>query len=203
MPLSEDLDRLEILIRQLQAKWDMFFSGVERKPPQELQGQVDVLIKRYANAEIRNNGERFRFQTLTARFTSFNELWQKRLRAREEGKVFGMHGLRAEQLPAPPPAPTPAAPAPAATAPSASVAGRGEFRVADGQRDQAAIKALYESYVAERKRAGDAAAPAFDSFRQLVSQQAERIRHEKGAKAVDFRLETKDGKVSLKARVVR
>ncbi|MGE5125903.1 MAG: MXAN_5187 C-terminal domain-containing protein, partial [Betaproteobacteria bacterium] len=71
------------------------------------------------------------------------------------------------------------------------------------RRDQAAIRALYESYVAERRRAGDAAAPAFDAFRQLVSQQAERIRSEKGAKAVDFRLEMRDGKVSLKARVVR
>lgn len=200
MSLSEDLDRLEILIRQLQAKWDMFFSGAEKKPPLDLQGQVDVLVKRYSNSEIRNNGERFRFQGLSARYTTFNELWQKRLRAREEGKVFGMHGLRAEQLPpAPPPrpAPRPAAPAPGATTPS------GEFRVADGRRDQAAIRALYDSYVAERQRAGDASAPAFDAFKQLVSQQAERIRSEKGAKAVDFRLETRDGKVSLKARVVR
>jgi hypothetical protein len=195
--LSEDLDRFEILMKQLQAKWDMFFAGVERKPPAELQGQVDVLVKRYANAEIRNSGERFRLQTLTARYTTFNELWQKRLRAREEGKVFGMHGLRAEQVP---PAPPPPAAAPPAAARSSA---GGEFRVADGQRDQAAIRALYDSYVDERRRAGDAAAPAFDAFRQLVSQQAERIRSEKGAKAVDFRLETKDGKVSLKARVVR
>ena len=199
MPLSEDLDRLEVLIRQLQAKWEMFFAGVERKPPSELHGQVDVLVKRHSNSEIRNNGERFRFQALASRFTTFNELWQKRLRAREEGKVFGMHGLRAEQLP-PPPAPPPA-PAPAAAA--ARAAAGGEFRVADGQHDQGAIRALYESYVSERRRSGDAVAPAFDAFSQLVSQQAERIRSEKGAKAVDFRLETKDGKVSLKARVVR
>jgi hypothetical protein len=199
VPLSDDLDRLEVLIRQLQAKWDMFFAGVERKPPLELQGQVDVLVKRYSNSEIRNNGERFRFQTLAARFTTFNELWQKRLRAREEGKVFGMHGLRAEQ--SPPPASPPPAPAPASAA--APAAAGGEFRVSDGQRDQGAIRALYERYVSERRRAGDAAAPAFDAFSQLVSQQAERIRSEKGARAVDFRLEMKDGKVSLKARVVR
>ena len=44
-------------------------------------------MKRYANAEIRNNGERFRYQSLSARYTTFNELWQKRLRAREEGKA--------------------------------------------------------------------------------------------------------------------
>ena len=82
-------------------KWDTFFSGAERKPPTELQAQVEALVKRYANAEIRNNGERFRYQSLTARFSTFNELWQKRLRAREEGKVFGQHGLRAEVMPPP------------------------------------------------------------------------------------------------------
>ena len=39
--------------------------------------------------------------------------------------------------------------------------------------------------------------------RRKPSQQASRILNEKGAKAVDFRLETKDGKVSLKARPVK
>ena len=96
-------DRLDTAIRQLQVKWDLFFVGQERKPPTELQTQVETLIRRHSNQEIRNNGERFRYQGLTARFTTFSELWQKRLRAREEGKVFGMHGLRAEQLPPPPP----------------------------------------------------------------------------------------------------
>ena len=101
MALQEDLDRLDVALRQLQVKWDLFFNGAEKKPPSELQTQVEALIRRYANVEIRNNGERFRYQGLSARFSTFNELWQKRLRAREEGKVFGQHGLRAERLPPP------------------------------------------------------------------------------------------------------
>ena len=107
MALQEDLDRLDVTIRQLQVKWDLFFNGQEKKPPSDLQSQVEALIRRYANAEIRNSGERFRYQGLCARFTTFNELWQKRLRAREEGKAFGVHGLRAEQLPPPAPPPPP------------------------------------------------------------------------------------------------
>jgi hypothetical protein len=206
--LSEDLDRLDVAIRQLQVKWDLFFSGAEKKPPLDAQAQVEALVKRYANTEIRNNGERFRYQSLTARLTSFSELWQKRLRAREEGKVFGMHGLRAE---APPPPPPPAAPAPeprpGVVLPPASAAAAatpaGAFRVADAQRDAAAIRSLYELFAEERRRAGEGAPPPFEAFQQLVAQQAARIRSEKRAQAVDFRLETKDGKVSLKARVVR
>ncbi len=198
MALAEDLDRLDLTIRQLQVKWDLFFNGQEKKPPSDLQGQVETLIKRYANSEIRNNGERFRYQSLSARYTTFNELWQKRLRAREEGKAFGMHGIRAEQLPPPkPPAPPSFAsaqrPAPAP----------GEIRVADASRDEDAVQELYNRFVEERIRAGEAHAPHFENFRDLIRQQTERIRAEKGAQAVDFRLETRDGKVSLKARIVK
>jgi len=189
MALQDDLDRLDITIRQLQVKWDLFFSGAERKPPSDLQTQVELLIKRYANSEIRNNGERFRYQSLSARFTTFNELWQKRLRVREEGKAFGVHGLRADQLP--PPAPPRASAAP------------GEIRVSDPIQEQAAVRALYERFVEERRRTGEAKAPAFESFRDLIGKQTARIRAEKGASAVDFRLETRDGKVSLKARIVK
>jgi hypothetical protein len=196
--LNEDLDRLDLTMRQLQVKWDLFFNGQEKKPPTDLQGQVEALIKKYANSEIRNNGERFRYQSLSARYTTFNELWQKKLRAREEGKAFGVHGLRAEQLP--PPAPAPPAPSRAGArhAPAA-----GEIRVVDASRDTDAVQQLYERFVEERIRAGEAHAPVFENFRDLIRQQTERIRAEKGAQAVDFRLETRDGKVSLKARIVK
>jgi hypothetical protein len=196
MPLSDDLDRLDVQIRQLQTKWDMFFSGVEKKPPVELRSQVEKLIRQYAFSEIRNNTERFRYQTLTARYSTFNELWQKRLRAREEGKTFGVHGLRADALPPPPP--------PGAAAPAASRAARGggEYRIGDPERDAAAVRARYDQYVSERRRTGEGGAPAFDSFRQLIGQQTAKILG-KGARAVDFRLDTRGGKVSLKAKVVK
>ena len=194
MALQEDLDRLDVAIRQLQVKWDLFFNGAEKKPPSDLQTQVEALVRRYANAEIRNNGERFRYQSLSARFTSFNELWQKRLRAREEGKIFGQHGLRAERLPPPVAPPPPAAP---------SAAAAEEIRVSDASRDTAGVRALYERFVEERRRAGEGPAPAFETFRDLIGKQTQRIRAEKGAVAVDFRLETKDGKVSIKARIVK
>ncbi len=198
MALAEDLDRLDVTMRQLQVKWDLFFNGQEKKPPSDLQSQVEQLIKKYANSEIRNNGERFRYQSLSARYTTFNELWQKRLRAREEGKAFGVHGLRAEQLPPP----RAAAPAPAPNAPRPAPA-PGEIRVADASRDEGAVQELYNRFVEERIRAGEAHAPHFENFRDLIRQQTERIRAEKGAQAVDFRLETRDGKVSLKARIVK
>jgi hypothetical protein len=196
---EEDLGEIETTIRRLGVEWDKFFGGIEKKPPNDLKAKVEALIRRHANIEIKNNTERFRYQNLTAKYNSMSELWSKRLRAKEEGKAFGVHGLKADVLPPPPP------PAPAATPrPRAARASDGsEVRVSSAEGDAAAVRTLYDKFLAAREAAGEAAPVKFDSFQKLISQQASRILTEKGGQAVDFRLETKDGKVSLKAKVVK
>jgi len=198
--LEDDLDLIERSLRQLQIEWDKFFGGVEKKPPNELRARLDQLVKKYAYTEIRNNAERFRYQTLSARYATFNELWNKRLRAIEEGRPMGLHGIHERHAPPPPPPPPPVPPAAAARA---AASGSGEVRVKDPAGDAAAMKSLFDRFVAARKAAGEAGPVKFESFQKVISQQAARILTEKGAQAVDFRLETKDGKVSLKAKPVK
>jgi hypothetical protein len=65
------------------------------------------------------------------------------------------------------------------------------------------VRALYDRYVEERERLGEGGAPPYESFRQLIGQQTTKILGDKGAKAVDFRLDSSHGKVSLKARIVK
>ncbi len=199
MALSEDIELIEVSIRRLQIEWDKFFSGLERKPPTDLKSRTEALLRRYANAEIRNNTERFRYQSLTAKYNTLNELWSKRLRAKEEGKPMGVHGLKADMLP-PPPASSPAA---AGRAAASRRDDTGEVRVQSPDRDVQAVRSLYERFVQARQRAGESAPVKFESFQKLITQQASRILSEKGGQAVDFRLETKGGKVSLKAKVVK
>jgi hypothetical protein len=196
-PINDDLDILERQFRQLQIEWEKFFGGVEKKPPTDLRARVEALIKKYAYAEIRNNGERFRYQTLSSRYATFNELWNKRMRAIEEGRPMGIHGIYERRV-APPPVYAPAAPA--ARAPGS---GSGEVRVKDPGGDTDAVRSLFDRFLEARKAAGEAAPVKFESFQKIISQQAARILSEKGAQAVDFRLETKDGKVSLKAKPVK
>ena len=206
MGIVEDMDLIEKSIRQLQIEWEKFFGGVERKPPSELKSRVEALIRRNANEEIRNNADRFRYQNLMARYSTFSELWNKRLRALEEGRPVGLHG-RAAAFPPPAPA-VPAAsipqqaPAPATAAPARRAAA-GEVRIQDPAGDAQAMRGLYDRFVEERQRAGETAAVKFENFEKLIAQQTRRILAEKGGQAVDFRLETRDGKVSLKAKAVK
>jgi len=196
--LTEDLDALERSIRQIQIEWDKFFGGIEKKPPNDMKTRLEALIRRHANAEIRNNTERFRYQTLTARYATLNELWSKKLRLREEGKAFGVHGLKAEALPPPPP------PAPAAPRHAGAHGGPVEqFRVQNPERDAQTVRDLYESFLQARRSNGETAPVKYESFQKLIGQQASRILSDKGGQAVEFRLEKKEGKVSLKAKVVK
>ena len=201
--INEDLEFLEKAIRQLQIEWEKFFGGVEKKPPTDLKLKVEQTIRRYAGTEMRNNTERFRYQTLTARYNTFNELWGKRLRALEEGRPVGFHGSRA---PAPPPPPPPPETRPAAAAAAARAArppSGGEYRIENPAGDATQVRALYRQFVDERKKVGETAAVSYTNFEKLISQQATKILTEKGAAAVDFRIENKDGKVSLKAKPVK
>jgi len=197
MAVSEDLDVLEKAIRQLQIEWERFFSGIERKPPVDARTRVEGMVRRYSNAEIRNNTERFRFQSLATRYQAFAELWAKRLRAMEEGRPLGLHG-KAAVMAAPPPPPPPAAQRTPLAARAAS-----EVRVKDATADTEAVRSLFDRFLEARKQAGEGGAVKFESFQKIIAQQSTRILTEKGASAVDFRLETKDGKVSLKAKAVK
>lgn len=186
---------METAIRRLGVEWDKFFAGVEKKPPLDLRTKTDTLMRRYANAEIKNATERFRYQGLTAKYNTLSELWAKKLRLREEGKAFGVHGLKAEILPPPPP--------PVEPPRGRAVRDPSEVRVGNAHRDTAAVQALYDRFLAARAAAGEAAPVRFENFQKLIAQQSSRLLSEKGGQAVDFRLETKDGKVSLKAKIVK
>jgi hypothetical protein len=203
MAAEDDLDQLERMLRQIQIEWEKFFGGVEKKPPMELKARLEVIIKKYAYAEIRNNTERFRYQALASRYNTFNELWNKRMRAIEEGRPVGLHGHQLAHAATPASSAPPPAPAARAAAAAAASGGTGEFRVRSPEKDESAVRALYDKFLQARQQAGEKGTVKFDSFQKLIGQQASKIMADKGAQAVDFRLETKEGKVSLKAKVVK
>ena len=196
MAIGADLEQLEKGITLLKIEWEKFFGGVERKPPNELRARIERLIRQYAGGEIRNATERFRYFGLTARYNTFNELWNKRLRAVEEGRPLGLHGraLALHEQYAPPAL---------FHSEGAAPPRQGEIRVESPELDEEAVRELFDRFLDARQQAGEKGAVKFDSFQKLITQQTTRIITEKGAHAVDFRLETKDGKVSLKARPIK
>ena len=203
--LEEDLARIEEGTFKLQKDWDRFFSGQERKAPFEAKQRLDRLIRRYIGVEIRNNVERFRFQSLTARYNTLSDLWNRKLRAIEEGRPLSSMQLKhvrdAEEAIVARAAPV----APQAQGSRGSETpgpARSEIRLSTLRDDDGGVRDLYAQFKAARESVGEPEV-RFESFKKLISQQRARLLDEKDAVAVDFRVAVQDGKVALKAKPVR
>src|SRR6185503_16319136 len=109
--LEEDLAKFEEGTFKLQKEWERFFSGQERKAPFESKQRLDRLVRRYVGVEIRNNVERFRFQSLTSKYNTLSDMWNRKLRAIEEGRPLSsvqLKHVREAQAEGVLPAPVPA-----------------------------------------------------------------------------------------------
>ena len=212
--IEEDLAKIEEGTFKLQKDWERFFSGQERKAPFEAKQRLERLIRRYIGVEIRNNIERFRFQALTARYNTLSDMWNRRLRAVEEGRPLSSlqrHVREAAALTAsssssstataPPSIPVIQS-APGSRSMETPGPGRSEVRLSTLREDDDGVKDLYEQFRAARASVGEAEVK-FESFKKLISQQRARLLDEKDAVAVDFRVAMQDGKVALKAKPVR
>jgi hypothetical protein len=80
------LTTLEGGLKRLEAEYNMFFAGRLPRPPWETRGRVEAMVKRIDRLRLMNTGDRFRFEMIQTRFHTFVDLWDRGLRAREEGR---------------------------------------------------------------------------------------------------------------------
>jgi hypothetical protein len=188
--LERDLNILEAALRKLETEYNMYFGGQLPKPPFDARRRVEALLRRFDRAYIQSSVDRFRLSTLQSRFATFAELWDRALRAREEGR----------------PGPFSRAPRAGATSPAGPppVVERviGAATISDCARDADTIEALYDSLVEARKSVGTDDPYPFHRFAQLVKGQVSKLQ-KAGSKDVAFRVSVKDGKVAFTARAVK
>ena len=189
MPETTETDRelkgLEADLRQLEAEYNMYFAGRLPRPPVETRARVTASMRRIDRLHMRNTADRFRFVTLQSRFQTFLDLWERGLRAREEGR------------------PGPFAQRPAAVESAAKEKGPQDriLHVAafhDPTREMDKLHELYERLADARREAGEDAVP-FHKFADLVKDQVKRLK-QSGSPEVAFRVAVKDGKVNFTAR---
>jgi hypothetical protein len=183
-PLDRELQILESDLRKLEGEYNMYFSGRLPRPPWETRGRVEASIKRIDRSVIQNYGDRFRFSTLQARFSAFIDLWDRGLRAREEGRP----GPFAQRKPAD----TKKAPV------------KTEEKVlfvaafTDPMKEMDKLHDLYDTLRDAREQLGEQNIP-FHKFTELVKSQVSKLKKE-GAPEVAFRVSVKDGKLNFTAR---
>ncbi len=85
--IDQQLSRLEDDIRKLKIDFDIYFNGTMKRPPLEARARLDSYIKRIADNRNLSYAQRYYFNTLVARFTSYRELWRRNLKAKGEELV--------------------------------------------------------------------------------------------------------------------
>jgi hypothetical protein len=175
--VAESLDLLQRDIRQFQVDFERFFNGGLPLPPEELRNRIQVQLRNLRNTSITAAVDNFRLNDLEARYNSYNEMFNRRLRDVEEGR--GPHRV-------------------VAFVEKQRFDPRGGI-VFGSDIDSEAAEALYHGLVS-----GPGDGPKFDldSFQTYLRRQTEAIRQKTGCDEVQFRVAEEDGKLKLKARPV-
>ncbi len=185
MPPEVDrrLPALEADLRQLEADYNAFFAGRAARPPVELRAVIESQVRALDRDRTGTAIDRFRFSTLQARFSVLGDLWDRGLRAREEGRPGPFAHLR------------PGAP---------EDVRRIEDRVlhvatfSDLAAEQDKLRDLYHA-VADGRRELGATQPPFHRFAELVKTQIADLQAG-GTTDVAFRVAIVEGRLAFTAR---
>ena len=189
--VEKEIDMLEVGLRRLESEYNMYFAGRLPRPPLETRAHVTAIARRLDGAYIVNYATRFRFTTLQTRFAKFVNLWDRGLRAKEEGRAGPFVPARPVNEAKPDPRPD----GPTLPDRVLSVA-----TFSDPVRELDRVQGLYEQLSDARREAGQAAIP-FHKFAEMVKAQVGALKA-KGSSEVAFRVAVKNGKVALTARGV-
>ena len=174
----EVIDQIKVLERALQEhirKWERYFSGVDRVPPQEEKERISLRIRRLSEQTVHRRAEQFRIEQLQHRFMTYSMNWERMLREREEGRApqpHTDHELRA--------------PAPANTTGAGSV-------------DSTEERSLFERYSAAKAERGLAVGVDRATFDRQIAEQRRKIEDRVGRK-VKFDIQIENDKVRVVAR---
>jgi hypothetical protein len=201
MSIEEALDRLEDDMRKLRIEFDVYFNGGAKRPPYDTKGRVEATIKRYSDDRNMSFAQRFRYNTLVSRYTSFRELWRRHIQALEEGQNPNakLAGTFAER--------------PSGAGVPLNIGSRGantpgqfnpvSVNCQDPQQEVDKAISLYNSVINARRSCGEPTDNlSFDQFHRILVAQTARIRSQLNCQAINFSVDVEEGQVKFRAKGV-
>lgn len=184
MTIDQQLARLEEDIRRLKIEFDIYFNGSSKRPPYDTKSRVESVIKRVADERSLTFVQRYYYNSLVARYTSFRELWRRTMQGREEGRD-PVSAARASQREADTQVPME----------------RAIFVCDDAHRDVTTIRQLYESLLEAKRYCGESTGDlSFPRFHHLIATKTDKLKDTLGCERVRFSVGVEDGRVNFKAK---
>ncbi|HZH89178.1 MAG TPA: MXAN_5187 C-terminal domain-containing protein [Pyrinomonadaceae bacterium] len=182
--IDEQLLRLEDDVRKLKVEFDIYFNGASKRPPYDTKGRVETIIKRLADERQLTYAQRYQYNSLVARYTSFRDLWRRTIQDREEGRGAFAQRAKARQEQESAPAFAPAT-----------------FVCADARTDVPTVKSLYDTLVAAKRECGENVDDfSFAQFHRMLAQKTETLKERLGCERVRYSVGLEDGRVHFKAK---
>jgi hypothetical protein len=180
---DEQLTRLEDDIRRLKIEFDVFFNGASKRSPYDTKGRVETLFKRLGDDRTLTFAQRYRYNTLAARYNSFRDLWRRTMQGREEGKdpvSTARANVKQSQMNEKQPI---------------------SYVCQDANREVETVKDLYDSLMEAKRLCGEPTEGfSFPRFHRLIASKASGIKDRIGCDKVKFSVAVEDGHVSFTAK---
>jgi hypothetical protein len=180
---DEQLTRLEDDIRKLRVEFDIFFNGASRRPPYDTKGRVETLLKRLGDDRTLSFGQRYRYNSLAARYNAFRDLWRRTMQGREEGRdpiSAARANVKREQAIDMPPV---------------------SFICGDAHKEVGLVRDLYDSLVEAKQKCGESTEGlSFPQFHRLIASKSDGLKERHKCDRVRFSVAVENGHVSFKAK---
>lgn len=83
--VEAQIKELEYLVKQCRIHYEQFFMGVEKREPVDLRRKIQSFLKNSAIDKHRKASIKFRFLTVTQKFVTLSNYWDRVLRTMEDG----------------------------------------------------------------------------------------------------------------------
>ncbi len=186
--LKMELDEIEQGLFLLKINYDKYFSGLERIEPMRDRDAMRRTMREMLRRPITNSGQRFRLQTLRARWNSLDQYINRNLVMIERGthpKMKFRANMRSRDR--------------ADAELQAKAAEARAERSRQIRREDAAMQQIFEKYIEARRGCGQSADMSYDSVREALRKQVRTMKSRYRCDSVKFRVTVENGKAKLKA----
>lgn len=182
--IDQQLALLEEDIRKLKIEFDIFFNGGAKRAPYDTKNRVETMIKRLSDERSLTFAQRYLFNSIMARYTSFKELWRRTMQGREEGAgnraAAAMRSMQNQED---------------------KKANVNRFVCGDVERDVETTRKIYDALVQAKQKCDKSVDDlSFSSFQRQLATQIARFRQNNNCKQIQFEVGVDNERVVFKAR---
>lgn len=175
--LTQKLKILKEKIEELRVKYENYFAGFEKLPPLKLHEEISKEINSLTGKTLMSYGVQFLLNQIAQRFRTYEALWEKQMRRREEG-IVNMRRLEGRAFAFPDT--------------------RQFFKFSSGDEKEE-LKKLYQDFVKNSGKIGGKPL-SFEQFEKFINRQIDTIKRKFSCSSVIVWIEKNGEEAKIKAK---